>query len=140
MVPMPAMGTHFTKVLTDMVGNRKKGPVEGRPYNARTSAFRADLLREHIMKHLASISNKERPPPFAYLLSDQEPSQVVNTILGNLLLGSCLAYQLQDFGRSNIVFATNNITTSVDLNMSTAFLHLPTNNKPTVYNRDDLIS
>ena len=33
----------------------------------------------------------------------------MNTVFGNLPLGSCLAYQLQDYGRPNTIFV-NNIT------------------------------
>lgn len=65
---MSVMGTHCTRALLDMEGNRKKGRVEGKLYNARSSAFRADLLRKHIIKHVASMGNTERLPSFAYLL------------------------------------------------------------------------
>ena len=43
------------------------------------------------------------------MLSDQEPGLLVNTVFGNMPLGSCLAYQLQDYGRRKTIFV-NNIT------------------------------
>ena len=50
-----------------------------------------------------------KSPPFSYLLSDQEPTIKVNTVIGNVPLGSPLAYQLQDFGRPNTKFHFNRI-------------------------------
>ena len=55
------------------------------------------------------LQGKDKPPPFAYLLRDQEPSMKVNTGLGNVTLGSTLAYQLLDFGRPNTPFHSNAI-------------------------------
>ena len=42
------------------------------------------------------LSNEEKRSPFTYLLSDEECSTTVNTVFGNVPLGSTLAYQLTD--------------------------------------------
>ncbi|PFX28023.1 hypothetical protein AWC38_SpisGene7279 [Stylophora pistillata] len=65
--------------------------------------------RQHILAHVELLQGKDKPPPFAYLLSDQEPSMKVNTVLGNVTPGSTLPYQLQDFGRPNTPFHSNAI-------------------------------
>ena len=54
---------------------------------------------ESIMKQVSHLKSMEKAPPFSYLLSDQEPSIQVNTVLGDFPIGSCLSYQLFDFGR-----------------------------------------
>ena len=56
------------------------------------------------MSEVSYLRQKEKPPPFSYLLADQEP---INTVFGNVPLRSCLSYQLQDFGRPKIKFITN---------------------------------
>ena len=56
------------------------------------------------MDHVSQLKRQEKPPPFSYLLSDQEPTMLINTVFGNMPLGSCLSYQLQDFGRPNTQF------------------------------------
>jgi hypothetical protein len=63
------------------------------------------------MRHVGLLKQRDKPPPFSYLLSDQEASLTVNTVFGNMPLGSCLAYQMQDFGRPNTVFIINAIRT-----------------------------
>ena len=54
-------------------------------------------------------ADQEQTPPFYYLLSGQEPTIKVNTVFGNVPLGSPLVYQLQDFGRPNTKFHFNRI-------------------------------
>ena len=54
-------------------------------------------------------ADQEQTPPFSYLLSGQEPTIKVNTVFGNVPLGSPLAYQLQDFGRPNTKFNFNRV-------------------------------
>jgi hypothetical protein len=63
------------------------------------------------MRHVGLLKQRDKPPPFSYLLSDQEASSTINTVFGNVPLGSCLAYQMQNFGRPNTVFIINAIRT-----------------------------
>ena len=64
-----------------------------------------------------------------YLLSDQEPCLLMNTVFGNVPLGSCLAYQLQDHGRPNTRFASNrlrdNLVTDNAAMQCSEFIDLP---------------
>ena len=89
----------------DRNGERSRDPVRCKLYDARGLAFR--LQRQHVMDQVVHLHQKETPPPFSYLLSDQEPGLLINTVFGNLPLGACLAYQLQDYGRPNTTFFTN---------------------------------
>ena len=50
------------------------------------------------------LSNEEKRSPFTYLLSDQECSITVNTVFGNVPLGSALAYQLTDLKPNKSIF------------------------------------
>ena len=75
--------------------------------DARGPALKCGLQRQHVMDQVVHLNQKETPPPFSYLLSDQEPGLLINTVFGNLPLGACLAYQLQDYGRPNTTFLTN---------------------------------
>ena len=59
------------------------------------------------MDQVVHLNQKQTAPPFSYLLSDQEPGLLINTVFGNLSLGACLSYQLQDYGRPNTTFLTN---------------------------------
>ena len=43
-------------------------------------------------------------PLFSYLLSDQEASSLINTVIGNVPLGFYLGYQLFDKKKSQTVF------------------------------------
>jgi len=126
-VPLPVMGTHFAKAATDD-RKRQREPVRCKLYDARGPSYKSGLSSEHVMRHVASMCGREKPPPFSYLLSDQEPSYVVNTVLGNVPVGSPLSYQLQDFGRPNTVFVCNalRLTIGADLrNQCTDFPELP---------------
>ena len=42
------------------------------------------------MDQVVHLSQKETAPPFSYLLSDQEPGLLINTVFRNLSLGACL--------------------------------------------------
>ena len=59
------------------------------------------------MDQVVYLNQKETAPPFSYLLSDQEPGLLINTVFGHLPLGAWLSYQLQDYGRPNTTFLTN---------------------------------
>ena len=106
--PMPVMGTHYARAETDRNEERSRDPVRCKLYDARGPSLRCGLQRQHVIDQVVHLKNKENPPPFSYLLSDQEPGLLVNTVFGNLPLGSCLGYQLQDYGRPNTTFLTNN--------------------------------
>ena len=105
--PMPVMGTQFARAETDRDQKRSRDPIRCKLYEARGPPIRSGFSSEHVARHVGLLSNRDKPPPFSYLLSDQEPSLVINTVFGNVTLGSCLAYQMLDFGRSNTVFVSN---------------------------------
>ena len=48
------------------------------------------------MEQVDNLRRKEIPAPFSFLLSDEEPYLLMNTVFGNVPLGACLAYQLQE--------------------------------------------
>ena len=101
------MSTHYARSETDRNGERLRDPVRCKLYDARGPALRFGLQRQHVMDQVVHLNQRETPPPFSYLLSDQEPGLLINTVFGNLPLGACLAYQLQDYGRPNTTFLTN---------------------------------
>ncbi|KAK6184404.1 hypothetical protein SNE40_006885 [Patella caerulea] len=78
---------------------RKQDPVKSKLYDARGADSKCGLKTEHIFSHTMDLKSKEPPPPFSYLLLDQEPTFVVDTVFGYMPVGSCLSYQLEDFGR-----------------------------------------
>ena len=105
--PLPVMGTHYARSETDRNGERSRDPVRCKLFDARGPALRYGLQRQHVMDQVVHLNQKETAPPFSYLLSDQEPGLLINTVFGNLPLGACLSYQLQDYGRPNTTFLTN---------------------------------
>lgn len=104
--PMPVMGTHYARAATDRSGERNRDPVKCKLYEARGPKLR-EVDMQHVLSNVEMMRIKDKPPPFSYLLSDQEPTIKVNTVFGNVPLGSPLAYQLQDFGRPNTKFHFN---------------------------------
>lgn len=50
------------------------------------------------------LSNYEKKPPASYLLLDQEPTSFVNTVIGNVPVGSYLGYQLFDIDKEAVEF------------------------------------
>ena len=102
--PLPVMAIHYARAATDQDGARKRDPVKCKLYDARGPDAKAGLSSCHVMDHVSQLKRQEKPPPFSYLLSDQEPTMLINTVFGNMPLGSCLSYQLQDFGRPNTRF------------------------------------
>ena len=42
------------------------------------------------------LGNESKVPPFSYLLKDQNSTQNINTVMGNVPLGAYLGYQLYD--------------------------------------------
>ena len=60
--------------------------------------------QKSVMEMCQYLSNEEKRSPFTYLLSDQECSIIVNTVFGNVPLGSALAYQLTDLKPNKTIF------------------------------------
>ena len=141
--PLPVMGTHYARAETDREEERKRAPVRCKLYDARGPALRKGLPMHHLMDQVSFLKGKETPPPFSFLLSDQEPGLSMNTIFGNVPLGACLTYQLQDFGRPNTTFVCNHtrencITDSTSVQCS-EFPVLPTGiDHNTVFDLSDL--
>ena len=82
----------FSDVATDQGGNRKRPPVSCKLYDARSKRI------------IDELAKSLKPPPFSYLLSDQEASSLINTVIGNVPLGFYLGYQLFDKKKSQTVF------------------------------------
>eukprot|EP00795_Rhopilema_esculentum_P007395 gene7395-13148_t len=59
---------------------------------------------------------------FANPATDQEPFMQVNTVLGNVPVGSCLSYQLFDFGKTSTRFELTKVLATGD---SSVCLHFP---------------
>lgn len=95
------MGTHFACASTDRDGNRARKPVRCKLYDARAPEFMTGLNNVNIMDQVSYLKQMDKAPPFLYLLSHQESVLEVNTVFGNVPIGSYLPYQLQDFGRPN---------------------------------------
>ena len=53
----------------------------------------------------SEMSKRENKPPCSYLLSDQEAPAHVNTVFGNVLIGSILSYQLNDLREDTVLFS-----------------------------------
>ena len=67
------MGTHYARSETDKHGERSRDPIRCKLYDGRGLALKCGLQRQHVMDQVVHLSQKETPPPFSYLLSDQEP-------------------------------------------------------------------
>ena len=59
---------------------------------------------EIVLNMCNELAKSLKPPPFSYLLSDQEASSLINTVIGNVPLGFYLGYQLFDKKKSQTVF------------------------------------
>ena len=90
--------------LTNVVRENETHAVSCKLYDARGHDNKKALTNKRVMDEIEYLKNKKTPPFFSYLLCDQEPGLLVNTVFGNVPLGACLLYQLQDFGRPNTVF------------------------------------
>jgi len=51
------------------------------------------------------MSKRENKPPCSYLLSDQEAPAHINTVFGNVVIGSILSYQLNDLREDTLLFS-----------------------------------
>lgn len=59
---------------------------------------------ERVLDLCSKLVKEHKPPPFSYLLSDQETSSGINTVIGNVPLGSYLGYQLFDKKKTQTTF------------------------------------
>ena len=53
----------------------------------------------------SEMNKREKKPPCSYLLADQEAPANVNTVFGNVPIGSILSYQLKDLKEDAAVFS-----------------------------------
>ena len=100
--PEPVMKCTFVKPVSDKDRKRKLNPVSCKLYDARSSKKKWN--QESILKMCEDLKSEKYSPPFFYLLSDQEASENVHTVFGNLPLGCVLGYQLTDLDESRITF------------------------------------
>ena len=89
--PMPVMGINYARAATDRSGERKRNPVRCKRYEPRGPGPR-QVDMQHVLSNVEIMRIKNKPPPFSYLLSDEEPTIKVNSVFGNAPLGSPLAY------------------------------------------------
>ena len=103
--PEPVMKCSYAQAATDQVGKRKMPPVSCKLYDARSKRIKKMGLKPHIVLNLCSeLAKSLKPSPLSDFLSDQEASSVINTVIGNVPLGSYLGYQLFDKKKSKTVF------------------------------------
>ena len=95
----------FSDVATDQGGKRKRPPVSCKLYDARSKRIKKMGWKPEIVLNICNeLAKSLKPPPFSYLLSDQEASSLINTVIGNVPLGFYLGYQLFDKKKSQTVF------------------------------------
>ena len=82
------MSCCFAQASCDRDGKRKRPPVKCKLYDARSKLLRQEGWdQELVMQKCGGMSEGERrPPPCSYLLSDQEQSMQINTVLGGVPL------------------------------------------------------
>lgn len=103
--PEPVMKCSSTQAATDQVGKRKRPPVSCKLYDARSKRIKKMGWKPEVVLDLCNeLAKSVKPPPFSYLLSDQEVSSVINTVIGNVPLGSYLGHQLFDKKKSQTAF------------------------------------
>lgn len=103
--PEPVMKCSSAQAATDQVGKRKRPPVSCKLYDARSKRIKKMGWKPEVVLDLCNeLAKSVKPPPFSYLLSDQEVSSVINTVIGNVPLGSYLGHQLFDKKKSQTAF------------------------------------
>ena len=81
------MKCSYAQAAADQVGKRKRPPVSCKLYDARSKRIKKMGWKLEIVLNLYSeLAKSLKPPPFSYLLSDQEASSVINTVIGNVPL------------------------------------------------------
>ena len=99
------MATHFARSKTDEESEtRRRDPVYCKLYDPRSSNVQHIMNNVRMKKEADHLKSMEHRPPSSYLLDFQEPSVTINTVFGEVPLGSCLAHQLRDFGRHGTKF------------------------------------
>ena len=53
----------------------------------------------------SEMNKREKKPPCSYLLADQEAPTNVNTVFGNVPIGSILSYQMKDLKEDAVLFS-----------------------------------
>lgn len=95
--PLPVMATHFANAVTDKKDDsRKKDPVRCKLYDARGFNVSDGLSASAVDAHVTYLKKLAKPPPFSYLLMEQDTPKNIKTVFGNVPVGSCLSYQLFD--------------------------------------------
>lgn len=102
--PDPVMKCVFTKSGYEHDKKRKREAVSCKLYDARRKNLRKSFTSTSVMNICNVLSQQDRPPPFSYLLSDQEYCSTVKSVFGEVPVGSALGYQLKDEGNSSISF------------------------------------
>ena len=103
--PEPVMKCSYAQAATDQGGKRKRPPVSCKLYDARSKRIKKMGWKPEIVLNMCNeLAESLKPPPFSYLPSDQEASSLINTVMGNVPLGSYLGYQLFDKKKSQTVF------------------------------------
>ena len=75
--PLPVMATHYVRAVTDMDGGRKRNSVTCKLYDARSN-FARKSLPAPIQEQVTVLKNRDKSPPFSYLLADQKNSVIYN--------------------------------------------------------------
>ena len=97
--PKPVMKCSNAQAANDQVGKRKRLPLSCKLhcklYDAGSKRIKKmDWKPEMVLNVRSELAKSLKPPPFSYLLSGQEASSVINTLISNVPLGSYLGYQL----------------------------------------------
>lgn len=112
--PEPVMKSTFAKSCKDKENKRKRDPIACKLYNADAKRMKSINGRERdILAMSYTLSQEKRKPPFSYLLGDQQCSQIINTVLGNVPLGSYLGYQLFDERKQKVNFSLDRPVTEI---------------------------
>ena len=102
--PEPVMKCSYAQAATDQGGKRKRPPVSCKLYDARSKRIKKMGRKPEIVLNMWNeLAKSLKPRPFLYLLSDQEASSLINTVIGNVPLGSYPGYQLFDKKKSQTV-------------------------------------
>ena len=106
--PEPVMKCTFAQAFTDQVGKRKRPPISCKLYDARSKKIKKlGWEPGRVLDLCSKLAKESKPPPFSYLLCDQETSSAINTVIGNVPLGSYLGYQLFDKKKSQTLFSVD---------------------------------
>lgn len=105
----PVMKSTFAKSCKDKEKKKKRAPVNCKLYDANAKRVKAIENERNIKAMRYTLSKEEGKPPFSYLLQDQQSIQSVNTIFGNVPLGSYLAYQLVDERNRKVSLTINRL-------------------------------